>query len=44
MSKKVYAPVKPARSFEEQAHRLSDLHDLYIGNADRARHIFSTVN
>ena len=45
MSKnKTYAPVKPARSYEEQAKRLFDVHNLRIENADRARHIFSTVN
>ena len=37
-------PVKPARSFEEQAKRLTELHGLDIENPDRARHIFSTVN
>ena len=37
-------PVKPARSFEEQAQRLTELHGLEIENPDRARHIFSTVN
>ncbi|MBP3657235.1 MAG: Abi family protein [Clostridia bacterium] len=42
--KKAYAPVKPARSFEEQAQRLTELHSLDVGNADRAQHIFSTVN
>ena len=45
MSKnKIYAPVKPARSYEEQARRLMDVHNLNAGNADRARHILSTVN
>ena len=45
MSKnKTYAPVKPARSYEEQARRLMDVHNLNAGNADRARHILSTVN
>jgi len=43
MANKHY-PVKPARSFEEQAQRLTELHDLEIENPDRARHIFSTVN
>ena len=42
--KQTYAPVKPARSFEEQARRLTALHGLDIENPDRARHIFSTVN
>ena len=45
MSKKqTYAPVKPARSYEEQAQRLLDVHNLDVQNADRARHILSTVN
>ena len=45
MSKpKVYAPVKQARSYEEQARRLMDVHNLQVENADRARHILSTVN
>ena len=42
--KKVYSPVKPARSYEEQAQRLMDVHNLETGNPDRARHILSTVN
>ena len=42
--RKTYQPVKPARSFDEQAQRLTELHDLTIENPDRARHIFSTVN
>lgn len=42
--KKIYAPVKPARSYEEQAQRLLDVHNLGVGNADRAKHILSTVN
>lgn len=42
--KQTYAPVKPARSFEEQAKRLTALHGLDIENPDRARYIFSTVN
>ncbi|MBP3427435.1 MAG: Abi family protein [Clostridia bacterium] len=42
--RKTYATVKPARSFEEQAQRLTELHGLDVGNADRARHLFSTVN
>ena len=41
--KQTYAPVKPARSFEEQAKRLTALHGLDIENPDRARHFFSTV-
>ena len=43
-SKKTYAPVKPARSYEEQARRLLEVHNLDVRNADRARHILSTVN
>ena len=42
--KKLYAPVKPARSYEEQAQRLFEVHNLRVENADRARHILSTVN
>lgn len=42
--KRAYAPVKPARSYEEQARRLTDVHNLQIENADRARRILSTVN
>lgn len=42
--KKIYSPVKPARSYEEQAQRLMDVHNLETGNPDRARHILSTVN
>lgn len=41
---KSYAPVKPARSYEEQARRLLEVHNLDVRNADRARHILSTVN
>ena len=45
MSKnQTYAPVKPARSYEEQARRLMDVHNLHVENADRARRILSTVN
>lgn len=45
MSKKaLFAPVKPARSYEDQARRLLDVHGLDVGNVDRARHILSTVN
>jgi len=45
MSKpKVYAPVKPARSYEEQTKRLLEVHNLDVQNHDRARHILSTVN
>lgn len=41
---KKYFPVKPARSYEEQLTRLSEIHDLTIGDPDRARYILSTVN
>ena len=44
MRSKVYAPVKPARSYEDQARRLMEVHNLQVGNPDRARHILSTVN
>lgn len=43
MAKK-YRPVKPARSYEEQIARLAALHDLQIGDRERAREILSTVN
>jgi len=39
-----FAPVKPARSYEEQAQRLVKSHGLEIGDARRARRILSTVN
>ena len=42
--KKSFAPVKPARSYEEQAKRLMEVHNLHLENADHARHILSTVN
>ena len=42
--KKVYSPVKPARSYDEQTQRLMEVHNLETGNPDRARHILSTVN
>ena len=42
--KKRCMPVKPARNYEEQAQRLLEVHNLSVGNADRARHILSTVN
>lgn len=42
--KNAYSPVKPARSYEEQAKRLMDAHGLAIGDADRARRLLSTVN
>ena len=41
---KRYSPVKPARSYEEQLTRLSEIHGLIIGDPDRARNILSTVN
>ena len=44
MPKKTYAPVKPARSYEEQACRLMEAHGLEIGDIDHARDILSTVN
>lgn len=44
MSRKTYAPVKPARSYEEQARRLTDAHGLTIRDSEAARHILSTVN
>ena len=40
----VYAPVKPARSYEEQARRLTDAHNLEIADVSRAKRIFSNVN
>ena len=43
-TKKTYAPVKPARSYEEQILRMTQVHNLEIGNTDRARHVLSTVN
>ena len=42
--KKIYAPVKPARSYEEQVQRLMEVHNLKTGDTDRARRILSTVN
>lgn len=42
--KNAFSPVKPARSYAEQAQRLMEVHNLEVGNADRARHILSTVN
>lgn len=41
---KTYAPVKPARSYEDQARRLMETHGLKVENIDRARHQLSTVN
>ena len=41
---KNFSPVKPARSYEEQARRMIEVHNLEIGNTDRARHILSNVN
>ena len=43
-SRRTYAPVKPARSYEAQAKRLVKAHGLEIGDAKRARTILSTVN
>ena len=42
--KRIYTPVKPARSYEEQARRLSEIHGLEIGDPERVRRILSTVN
>ncbi len=42
--KRIYAPVKPARSYEDQAQRLLTVHNLSVGNPDRAKYILSTVN
>lgn len=44
MSKRTYAPVKPARSYEEQARRLLETHNLQIGDMQHAQAILSTVN
>lgn len=45
MSKRnIPAPVKPARSYEDQAHRLTEAHNLDVGDVRRAQEIFSTVN
>ena len=33
---RVYAPVKPARSYEEQVRRISSVHILEIGDEARA--------
>lgn len=44
MKKKIYTPVKPARSYEEQARRLTDLHGLQIDDLQKAHRILSTVN
>jgi len=43
-TRQAFSPVKPARSYAEQAQRLMEVHNLAVGNADRARHILSTVN
>ena len=43
-AKRKHAPVKPARSYEEQMGRLASLHALQIGEEKRAREILSTVN
>jgi len=39
-----YAPVKPARSYQEQVRRMIEVHNLEIDNADHARRVLSTVN
>lgn len=38
------APVKPARSYEEQLQRLSEQHGLIVSDEGRAKEILSTVN
>lgn len=43
-SSKRYFPVKPARSYQEQLSRLTEIHGLTIGDEARARYILSTVN
>lgn len=42
--KKVYSPVKPARSYAEQAQRLIDAHGLTVEDPERAKRLLSTVN
>ena len=37
MPQKTFAPVKPARSYEEQARRLMEAHGLGIGDIGHAR-------
>lgn len=44
MATKRTVPVKPARSYEEQAQRLTQAHGLIVGDPDEARRILSTVN
>ena len=44
INKQTYAPVKPARSYDEQARRLMDVHNLHVEDAGRAQNILSTVN
>ena len=44
MPKMTYAPVKPARSYEEQTRRLMEAHGLETGDPEQARAILSTVN
>ena len=41
---RTYAPVKPARSYDEQARRLMEVHNLEVGDPRRAEQILSTVN
>lgn len=43
-SSKRYFPVKPARSYQEQLSRMTEIHGLTIDNEARARYILSTVN
>ncbi len=42
--KRRYAPVKPARSYEEQIIRLGEVHGLIVRDPKRAERILSTVN
>lgn len=44
MSRKVFYPVKPARSYEEQVRRLVEEHGLTIDDPQEAVSILSTVN
>ena len=41
---RIYAPVKPARSYEGQIERLTEAHGLLVTDKKRARHVLSTVN
>ena len=45
MSKKrIYSPVKPARSYQEQTERMMAVHGLETGNPDHVKRVLSTVN